>query len=125
MMKIRPTFTLYKQRLGKALAEGRKGWSMVDEHGVDVDKLSEDDKVSYAKDMADASSPDDQKQVAELYALPVEQPEVEESEKEPVPEHKHQWRRGMLPGTKYLRICMYPNCGISEQIDYKAWEILA
>lgn len=31
------------------------------------------------------------------------------------------FRRGILPGQKYIRNCIIPSCGVTEEITYSEW----
>lgn len=43
---------------------------------------------------------------------------------ESVPEHEHKWRRGMLPGGKYIKTCAVTGCGAMEEIDFAEFSVL-
>ncbi|MGH7954349.1 MAG: hypothetical protein ACREOZ_00135 [Gloeomargaritales cyanobacterium] len=37
----------------------------------------------------------------------------------------HVWKRGILPGQKYIKICAIPFCGVSEEVTMEEWQKLA
>jgi hypothetical protein len=36
--------------------------------------------------------------------------------------HDHKYKRGMLPGGKYIRTCVFPGCTETEEIDRCEWD---
>jgi hypothetical protein len=44
-------------------------------------------------------------------------------ENEPfVEEHEHIWKRGILPGGKFVSICSFPGCGKTEEISAEKFQ---
>jgi hypothetical protein len=40
-------------------------------------------------------------------------------------DHVHKWKRGMSPGNKYLRICRFPGCGVTETVTREEYDRIA
>ena len=38
------------------------------------------------------------------------------------PEHSHVWKRGILPGGKYIKTC---TCGDIEYIPFEQWQVIS
>lgn len=43
-------------------------------------------------------------------------------ENHPVSDHTHKFKRGVLPGQKYIRQCA---CGVFEPVSYAEWQNIA
>jgi hypothetical protein len=116
----------FTQRFSNALYAAKKGWNMdttktkeiIDNHIAEVKANKE-----LLSQSANAETVNVEKVNTDVDPVSnkLVKHDTDEDVAETEPVHVHHWRRGVLPGQKYIKQCY---CGATEEIDYATWQNL-